>query len=630
MARSYVYTIGSIAGGWPNGSLAPTGPPEGARFSTGEDAALLVGPSSPPPGAVTITAGVTDVASIHFAHPTGTTFWFAPGVHTPGLGSPTAFGQVQAKQGTTWIGAPGAILDGAGVCRTAFSQEVNFPGGNITIKTLEIRNFVTLTEQYLTNPTNSPNWRYEGLNVHDNNNGLNIGTAGLILHCWLHDNGQYGCATYGPPVNNGLTPGLTDVEVAYTEVDHNGTWQDEYATGGLGPLGSGLPTGNGRNGGMKFWDTSGINVHHLWVHHNEYTAIWADTNNVNMTVEDNYINDNFGVAIFYEISYNFGFRRNTVIRNAIFAALNKAAYNDDFPFPAVYISESGGDATVDANWAVSYIGGESPTDGNVFINNANEIALWENPNRFCNSRDNTSHKIWKPLHTVAGVVASLGMCNVSTPKVLTVTLTAGSPNFTVTGGGTLATVETTNGSPDEGRPVSGTGIPVGAKIWEPTSAETLDQHGVFSTTTGRLSANATITGSTTMTIAAGAIDSEPYYTACRWPTKNIRVKNNLFQIDPAVVAAAYPEVTIPVGVHLGKAGVFSQPGSDPSWSPYKAGGPFGANEVQDRITFDNDNLWEDNTYVGPHHFMPYETVVKTFAQWQGAPYNQDAGSSYAP
>jgi hypothetical protein len=625
--QRHVTILVATGGGWPNGSLAPTAPPVGARFSTGEDAALLVGPSSPPPGAVTITAGVDDVATIHFAHPTGTTFWFSPGVHTPGLGSPTAFGQIQAKEGTTWIGAPGAILDGAGVCRTAMSQEVNFPGGNITIKTLEIRNFVTLTEQYLTNPTNSPNWRYEGVHVHDNNNGLNIGSGGLVLHSWLHDNGQYGCATYGVPVNNGLTPGVVGAEVAYSEVDHNGTWQDEWATGGLGPLGSGLPTGNGRNGGMKFWDTSPMHVHHSWVHHNELTGIWADTNNVNMTCEDNYINDNFGSGFMYEISYNFGVRRNTFVRNAIFAAMNKAAYGDDFPFAAVYVSESGGDATVHANWAVAYIGGESPQDGNVFIDNANEVALWENSDRFCNSPNNTSYKLWKPLHTVSGVIASLAQCNVPTPKVLTVTLTAGSPNFTVTGGGTLAPIEATNASPDEGRPVSGVGIPAGAKIWEPTSDETLDQRGVYSTTTGRLSVNATITGSTTMTIAAGSINSEPYYSACRWPTKNVRVKNNLFSIDPAVVLGVYPGVTVAPGIHFGKVALFSQPGSSPAWSPYKTGGPFGPNEIQRRITFDNNNLFEANQYVGPHYFMPYETVVKTFAEWRAAPYNQDPGST---
>jgi hypothetical protein len=648
MPRSYVYTVGStgVVGGWPTGSLAPTAPPVGARFSTGQDPLPhLAGPTSPPAGAVTVTPGVDDLATIHFQHPPGTTYWLAPGVHVPGLSNPNPFGQVQAETGNTYIGAPGAILDGVGICRTAFSQEVNTPGGNVTISYLEIRNFVPLIEQYLTNPTNAPNWLYDHLYVHDNNNGLNIGSEGETAYCWLRNNGQYGCATYGPPVNDGLTPGLTNVDVHHCEIAENGTWQDEFPNPepglGRGPLGSGYsnlathmssagaPLGNGRNGGMKFWDTDGMHVHHNWIHHNEFTAIWADTDNIDMTVEDNYVNDNFGVAVFYEISYNFGVRRNAFIRNGHFTALYAASRADNFPQPAVYISESGGDSSVGSEWPVSYIGGEDPADGNVFVDNANEVALWENADRYCNSPNNTSHKIWKPRHTVSGVIASLGQCNVPTAKVLTVSLTAGSPNFTVTSGGTLAPIEATNGSPDEGRPVSGTGIPAGAKIWEPTSAETLDQHGVFSSTSGRLNVNATITGSTTMTVAAGSITSEPYYSACRWPTKNVRVKNNYFKIDPAVVLATYPNVQVQGGVHLGKVGLFSQPGSSPSWSPYGPGGPHGANEIQHRITFDNNNLWEANTYVGPHYFMPYETTEQTFAQWQGSPYNQDVGSAYS-
>ena len=41
------------------------------------------------------------------------------------------------------------------------------------------------------------------------------------------------------------------------------------------------------------------------MHHNRGVALWADTNNLNFRFEGNYISDNDGQAIWYEISYNF-------------------------------------------------------------------------------------------------------------------------------------------------------------------------------------------------------------------------------------------------------------------------------------------------------------------------------------
>ncbi len=659
MARDYLVTIG---GGVPaSGESArvlallaegpgPATPPvnySGDGSGNGPDAALLVSPhTTAPPGSVTVTAGVDDINNIHFAHGPGTTFWLSPGVHTPGLGSPTPFGQVQTKTGYTYIGAPGAILDGAGVCRTAFTQASNVAADNVTVKYLEIRNFVVLTEQYVNDNQLSSGWVLEYCNVHDNNNGWNMGDGGRVSYSWLHDNGQYGNATYAPPVDNGLTGAVQNVELEYCEVDHNGTWQDEFPTGSTGPLGSGLPNGNGRNGGMKFWDTDGALIHHCYVHDNEHTGIWADTNNIDFTIEDSYVADNYGVGIFYEISYNIGCRRNTLLRNGIFLGANFASvFNpahsgySSFPVGAFYFSEVGGDATVNVNWATSYIGGEDEADGNTLIDNWDNVVLWESTDRFCNSPSNTSHKIWKPRATIGGQAASLAVCNIPAAKTMVLACTNGSPNFTWVSGDAFEAFSTLQRSSDEGRPVSGTGIPGGTRIWEPAGT-VLDgdvSRGLIASpavagsvpTTGRFTANFTgTTGNVTVTLAAGTINAENAYTACRWNTKNIVVKNNLVAYDEATVLAVYPVNYH--GIKGGRSAVMAQPGTGTgylSWSPYSSSGPFGANEIQQRVTFENGNVFAANDYRGVTGFLPYEMVLKTFGQWQAAPYNQDAGST---
>ena len=50
--------------------------------------------------------------------------------------------------------------------------------------------------------------------------------------------------------------------------------------------------------------------------------------------------------------------------------------------------------------------------------------------------------------------------------------------------------------------------------------------------------------------------------------------------------------------------------------------------VQRAITFNQNNRFFANTYIGPWRFMPFDTgTVLTFNQWRSAPYNQDGYSS---
>lgn len=566
---------------------APLTAPVGTRFSTGADLALLDGPSSAPAGAVTVNPG-TDLGAATLAQPAGTTFYLTAGKHI--LGG-TEFDQVGAKAGNTYVGAPGAVVDGRFINRYCFSGDV----AGVTIRYLEICNFISPFDEFVVNHDTGDNWLIEFCNIHSNTAAaVGLGNGNVLRYSWLHHNQQYGFSGFNTPVNDAATPAVTNATIDHCEIQSNGDPLDEWHP-------DGSATFFGRNGSGKFWDSSGMTVTANWVHHG-MIGIWADTNNVNMHLEGNLIEDTWGEGFFYEISYNFLVQSNTFRRCCIGKGVRSNFVPDNFPRPAVYISESGSEPRL-----ATASNGTSEIRYNKFLNNWDDIALWENADRFCNSLANTSYKLWKPLGGAAGVA----VCNNPTPRVLTVTLTSGSPNFVVTSG----TFEFW----DEGQFVSGTGIPAGAKIREPLTSNAYAP-GWVDATHGILDANATTTGSVTMTIAGGGINAAPGFYDCRWHTQHVRIHGNQFDHHRADVRGPN---TLSGSISTGKHAVISQTGTAPSWSPYTG------STIQTAITFNQDNLWTSNTYRGDYtQWMPFDTAGdKTFAQWQAAPYGQDAGST---
>ena len=87
----------------PNGSW-PSSPPAKICGNT----SLLSGPATAPAGAIIVPAG--DNSSLDLGQ-AGKTYWFAPGVHTLGAGQ---YDQIIPSDNSTYIGGPGAILDGQG------------------------------------------------------------------------------------------------------------------------------------------------------------------------------------------------------------------------------------------------------------------------------------------------------------------------------------------------------------------------------------------------------------------------------------------------------------------------------------------------------------------------------------
>ncbi|WP_034273125.1 right-handed parallel beta-helix repeat-containing protein [Haloechinothrix halophila] len=112
------------------------------------------------------------------------------------------------------------------------------------------------------------------------------------------------------------------------------------------------------------------------------------------------------------------------------------------------------------------------------------------------------------------------------------------------------------------------------------------------------------------------ITDQPLYDDCRWKTQRVDIHHNQFVLDPDVVGCR---------VLCARMAVLANFGTFPDWSPYQG------DVVREAITYEQDNRWHANDYRGPWTFLAFDTNTSiTFTQWRAAPYQQDAGSTFAP
>jgi hypothetical protein len=332
-----------------------------------------VGVPDAPEGAQIVNPG-TDLSAVTRTNPAGTTFWLSPGTHHLATDQ---FGQVMPKNGNVYLGAPGAVLDGRGINRAAFTTVAS----DVVIRGLTIRGFVADLNQGVVNHDSGPRWIIEGNIIEENSGaGMMAGVGQQVIGNCLRNNGQYGINAYRPG-------GLSDLVIEGNEIVGNNT--DDWET---------QQPGCGCTGGAKFWAVNGADIRDNWVHHNHGAGLWADTNNNDFIVEGNLIEDNEAEGLFYELSYNLIVSGNTFRRNMLVHGRRRAERGDNFPVAAVYISESGGEPRIPARTDMIDI------RGNYFSDNWSGVTLWENADRFCNSPANTSSLSCTPL------VATVASC----------------------------------------------------------------------------------------------------------------------------------------------------------------------------------------------------------------------------
>jgi hypothetical protein len=299
------------------------------------------------------------------------TFWFAPGTHTLGTGQ---FSQIIPASNTTFVGAPGAILDGQHKNAYAFTQHAS----NVTVKYLTIQNFISPNDEGVVNHDSADGWTIEFDTITANKGAAMMAGANQVMeyNC-LTNNGQYALNAY----QGG--DGITNLVFDHNEVAGND---------------ADLVDPNcGCAGGAKFWAVRGATITNNYVHDNHSVGLWADTNNVGFDVEQNWISGNDDVGFMYEISYNARIVNNTFVRNGLVAGPG----NPGFPTGAIYLSESGGDSRVSSTYSTLEV------SGNVFTDNWSGVVLWENADRFCGSPANSSSGYCTLVNTG---VANLSTC----------------------------------------------------------------------------------------------------------------------------------------------------------------------------------------------------------------------------
>ncbi|WP_461019466.1 right-handed parallel beta-helix repeat-containing protein [Streptomyces daliensis] len=112
------------------------------------------------------------------------------------------------------------------------------------------------------------------------------------------------------------------------------------------------------------------------------------------------------------------------------------------------------------------------------------------------------------------------------------------------------------------------------------------------------------------------IATAPLYADCRWKTQRVDIHGNRFVLDTSVVECTE---------QCDRMAVLANYGTYPDWSPYKG------ERVAEAITHKQHNRWHDNVYLGPWKFVAHDpSKVLDSGQWQGTPYEQDAGSTFQP
>lgn len=343
--------------GTPSGGGWPTTPP----VQVCGNSQILNGPTTAPTGAISVPAGSN--TSVNFEQD-NKTYWFAPGVHTLGTNQ---FSQIIPGDNSTFIGAPGAILDGQHLNYFAFTQHAT----NVTIKYLTIRNFIAPLDQGVVNHDAGANWTVEYNTVTNNEGaGLMAGSNNMYRFNCLKDNGQYAInACCGEDSEAG---DIQNWELSYNEIVGNNTGDWETKNPGCGCT-----------GGVKFWINKNVTVTNNWIHDNHGPGLWLDNNNRGFVIENNYFSNNEGQALFIEAGYDAKVRFNNFKNNAIVEGRIFRNQSDPFPVTAIYLSETGAPAGYGLKTVPMVI------SNNNFENNWGGIALWENADRYSGSTAHT-------------------------------------------------------------------------------------------------------------------------------------------------------------------------------------------------------------------------------------------------
>lgn len=249
-----------------------------------------------PEGAVVVSAG----ESIHEAAQragTGATIVIASGTH---LGQ-----SVEPMDGQTFIGVPGAVLEGDGAPFAFRSTAVE-----VTIRGLVIRGYEPPSKEAAVHVPDQGGWWVVENNeiAHNAEVGLRMARFTVARDNYVHHNGRYGITGSGQDLV------VEGNEIACNAIDYGAT---------------------GDSSGTKFVYTTDLVLKDNLAHHNLGNGLWIDIDNRNARVEQNRLLANDRSGIFVEISCGALVTGNTLEGNGF-----GARRPDNSEHGAIYVANS--------------------------------------------------------------------------------------------------------------------------------------------------------------------------------------------------------------------------------------------------------------------------------------------------
>lgn len=226
------------------------------------------------------------------ANPEGTVFRLEPGTYRQQSLRPKSYQVFIGSRSED--GERLSVLDGEGITAEAFdglgARGVGIHGLVITgYPGSEYQDAAIDARHRGLQDVDSPEWTIEDNEVREASIGIAASTRAVVRNNYVHHNRRYGIT------GSGIGILIEGNELAFNRTDTDFSGGDSGAT--------------------KFVLTDGLVLRENWVHDNQGNGLWVDINNINVVIEDNKVENNWWVGIFYEISYEGVIRNNQVSGN---------------------------------------------------------------------------------------------------------------------------------------------------------------------------------------------------------------------------------------------------------------------------------------------------------------------------
>ena len=625
-----------------------------------------------------------DSGTYQVAH---TVVYFEPGAHVIQnvmyTGHDSAYvGGYNAAAGKAVInGVNGATTNGVGGNYLSSSTPSSGTNVNDTWEYLTIENFASSENASVMGNINGGGW--------DSGDSYKYDTIGPNEYGWAGDSkpprtGESNGGGYAIDLGNNTTieydclarnaqgafngSQAANVKISKNEISWNGL--GEYPDSG----GSGAsPFACGCSGGGKLFFTVNADVTNNYIHDNYNTGIWFDFDNTGADISGNYIASNWGFGIEYEASYNANISDNTLVGNGWASdgpwpsgVGGGSCYNGisctngvgpvsgsggGFPYAAIYLPNSGGNENLNviANpgcslncTLTSNYRGKLLVDDNNFRDNFGGVMVYTDTNRYPGNIDGDS--------SCSPPLGAMGERN-STKYYQQDEVLETHADGAISGSQVTTTGGTFTLCSDYGNSIAPGGsdssevhaASVGMAVYDLDSGAFLGTvAGVTSPRTFTLSRSAGHkTGATLLLSAYGGCGPADYYGGrlgvksgrpladywdnCIWGSRNVIVSGNSFSMDAGKVTdCTIADLCGYQAAIAFNAGVPPLMGFWNSYQAYIGDASGGLGDV-----------WSDNTYSwsgggpGQWQFQAGQQGRRvTRAQWQAAPYRQDAGSVF--